>query len=68
MHAFKVEHTTSWPGGRQGGKYIRWPFHAFARKRPSPYRVYSKCVSVDDGLCGHFCLCPQRGIVDTPEA
>jgi transposase len=24
-------------------------------------------VSVDDGLCGHFCLCPQRGIVDTSE-
>jgi transposase len=21
----------------------------------------------DDGLCGHFCLCPQRGIVDTSE-
>jgi hypothetical protein len=20
---------------------------------------------VDDGLCGQFCLCPQRGIVDT---
>jgi transposase len=24
-------------------------------------------VSVDDGPCGHFCLCPQRGIVDTSE-
>ena len=24
-------------------------------------------MSVDDGLCGHFCLCPQRGIVDTSE-
>jgi transposase len=24
-------------------------------------------VSVDDGLCGHFCLCPQRGIVDTSD-
>src|SRR5207247_3784102 len=28
-------------------------------------RVYSKCVSVNDVLCGHFCLCPQRGIVAT---
>lgn len=24
-------------------------------------------MSVDDGLCGHNCLCPQRGIVDTSE-
>ena len=24
-------------------------------------------MSVDDGLCGHFCLCPQRGIVDTSD-
>jgi transposase len=29
--------------------------------------VYFECVSVDDGLCGHFCLCPQRGIVDTSD-
>lgn len=29
--------------------------------------MYFECVSVDDGLCGHFCLCPQRGIVDTSD-
>ena len=36
-----------------------------SRKRPI-LTVYDEVwVVEEDGLCGHFCLCPRRGIVDT---
>src|SRR5215472_2853063 len=29
------------------------------------YRLYRVSAVEDDALCGHICLCPHRGIVDT---